>query len=889
MKPEPESAFENAMREALKPRARTYKVTIPDHIPHWAGVDGLMSSTMLDDRHHADPIFTPIFLAIFGTSGFTIFGTFITWASIASAIATTALTIGLQLLLMKPPKPDKVRQPLVQAIPPRFYGVGETRISGALMLWEAKGTVLFSVQAICGHPINAYKKFFLHDDQVTLTGDFVNAIGERYTDNRVGIYRRLGSVPGLGLPTFVSLFADADVWGADHRGDGQAFLGMTCLAPKQKDQRKVFPYGPPSLSTVAELALCWDFRDPDQDPDDPETWVFTRNPVVHLAWHECFNPFGSKRDYRKAILPVLDMWQEEADVCDEPISLAVGGTEPRYRSDGQATTDNDPKVFTNALLAAMDGWMCDRGDGALLIVAGKFREKYVATLTDADIVGHSIQYDVLPEEEINRLIPRFNYPATDYVETDTDFFEDTAAQLEAGRVLARNAEYDFVTEWRQARRLGKRDFARIREKIRGRLDLRLTGINAVYAPWVRLDTPKRLPALDGALFSNRRSVVNLMKGGFSMDVIKMPADIDAWNPATDEGSAPPIPAKPETTVINVPVIDTVQARVNGASVYLLVVIIDPDDESLTPMLRWRVKDTGSGSPSAWVTLSFPEEEPALGYITLATGAVPADTILEVQACFLGTSGQEGSGVWTEPPEEISTTIDTVAPLALTTFAVTGGSLHLGHAPLSFTTKNDPHLQNINIYRAPKGVTLNKATHFAFRIYGVPTSSTFAYVDGDNTPANLWPDPEFSGVAGVTYDTNWTHNAGTNEADHVSGSATSMSYTFDPTDGVVLRWFSEITAESSAGTGVEARMGGTTAVASTPFAGVGVHLGSLTTNSSNVNVGFLASTWVGSITRAGYIYETAACAPQGDWDYYACGENPSGVEGPTSGPLNIIIV
>lgn len=888
MKHEPMSAFEEAMREALKPRARTYKVTIPDQIPHpMMGVDGLMSSTMLDEQHQADPIFTPIFLAIFGTSGFTIFGTFVTWASIATAIATTALTIGLQLLLMKPPKPDKVRQPLVQAIPPRFYGVGEVRISGALMLWEAKGTVLFSVQAICGHPINAYKKFFLHDDQVTRTGVFVNQVGERYAENRVAIYDRVGSVPGLGLPEFVTLLADPDVWSADHRGDGQAFLGMTCLAPKQKDQRKRFPYGPPVLSTVAELALCWDFRDPDQDPDDPSTWVFTRNPVVHLAWHECFNPFGSKRDYRTAILPVLDMWQEEADVCDEPISLAVGGTEPRYRSDGQATTDNDPKVFTNALLAAMDGWMCDRGDGALLIVAGKFREKYVATLTDADIVGHSIQYDVLPEEEINRLIPRFNYPATDYVETDTDYFEDTAAQLEAGRVLARNAEYDFVTEWRQARRLGKRDFARIREKIRGRLDLRLTGINAVYAPWVRLDTPKRLPALDGALFSNRRAVVNLMKGGFSMDVIKMPADIDAWNPATDEGSAPPIPAKPDVDVINVPEIDTVQARVNGSSVYLLVVIIDPDDESLTPMLRWRVKDTGSGSPGAWTTLSYPEEEPELGYITLTTGAVPADTILEVQACFLGTMGQEGSGVWTEPPEEIDTTIDTVAPLALTAFAVTGGSVHMGHAPLSFTTANDPHLQNINIYRVPKGVTLNKATHFAYRLYGVPTNATFADVDGDDTRTNLLLTPDFAS------DTNWTKGAGFTisggKAHAAAGSASNMVQAYAFVAGTVYR--NSFLLSAVTGGNISGRFFGTTTA--TPVAMTGTNgrkFGAAAANAGNNQYAFNKdASFAGDIDEAYLYVETAECAPQGDWDYYACGENPSGIEGPTSGPLNIIIV
>ncbi len=79
---------------------------------------------------------------------------------------------------------------------------------------------------------------------------------------------------------------------------------------------------------------------------------------------------------------------------------------------------------TNAILAACDGWICERGDGALLLTVGKFRESRVATITDADIVGHQIQYGVLFEDEVNRLIPKFTYPATGYATSDTDYFED---------------------------------------------------------------------------------------------------------------------------------------------------------------------------------------------------------------------------------------------------------------------------------------------------------------------------------------------------------------------------------------------------------------------------------------------------------------------------------
>ncbi|MER8959295.1 hypothetical protein [Mesorhizobium sp. M0701] len=638
--------LEAAIREALKGRVISYS----------AGIGAFETTTTQEFLAsgwngeyqwpvHRDPIFTPIFTAILGAGGLGLTGTTLTTAvAIASAIATTAIVAGVQYLMMpKPPKPEDGRLPLTQPIPFRFWGVGEARLAGAMMLWETTDSKMYSVQAIVAQRINAYTGYYLHDDKVTLTGDEVDPTpGKgRYSKN-VFLYRRLGLVPETAIAEIVADMGAQDVWTADHRGDGQASVGMICGAVPQESFPKIFPYGKPLLSVVAEIALCWDFRDPLQDPEDDTTWTFTRNPIVQLAWHECFNPFGTKRDFRKAILPVLDMWQEEADVCDELVPRAVGGSERRYECGGFDTTEHDPKGGTNAILASCDGWMCMRGDGALLVVAGKFREKYVATLTDADIVGHTIQHDVLPEEEVNRFVPKFTYPATDYTTTDTDYFEDTPAQISAGRVLPQDGNYIWVQQWRQARRLGKREFARMREKKRGSLDVRFTGINAVYAPWVRLATPKRIPSLNGRLISNRRSVLSVQRGGFQMTFILMPADIDAWNPSTDEGAAPPIPVKPDSHGLPVPVIDTVVAVASAGSAYIRVAIIDPNRDDVTPMLRYRVVDSGGGVPGAWIEQKFPDPVPAAGLITMNTNAVPLEAQMEVQAAFIGSDGSYGA-------------------------------------------------------------------------------------------------------------------------------------------------------------------------------------------------------------------------------------------------------
>ncbi|MBO9631175.1 MAG: hypothetical protein J7516_17360, partial [Shinella sp.] len=523
---------------------KSYEDMSSEEVFHRVCVADFWETTAHYSRVQFDPILTPLFAGIFANAGIT--GSFFglglanTLGSLATAIVTTAVTTGLQMLLApKPPKPEDGKAPMTQAVPPCIWGVGTTRMAGAFMLWEAVGSKLYSVQAIAAHPITRYNRFWLHDDEVTIGVDgAVNNLNGRY-GGKTNIFTRLGAVPETPYAEFVADLATQSIWTTNHRGDGQASVALLAKTPKAKDYTSKFPYGIPRLTVEADLAKVWDFRDPAQSATNPATWTFSKNPILQLCWHWCFNEFGHLKDYTKAILPVLDMWIEEADICDEFVVLAGGGTERRYTCSGWDTTDREPKVGTNSILAACDGWICQRGDGALLVTVGKFRESRVVTLTDADILGHNVAYDTLPEEEINRLVPKFNYPDTDYSTSDTDFFEDVAAQLVAGRVLAEEMNLQWVTSWTQARRLAWREWQRIQQKIKGSLNVGLPGINAVYARWIRLATPVRLPKLNGSLIENRRAVIDLMKGGFSVDIVKHPSDIDNWTTAM-EGQKPPV-------------------------------------------------------------------------------------------------------------------------------------------------------------------------------------------------------------------------------------------------------------------------------------------------------------------------------------------------------------
>lgn len=849
----------------------------------------LYASTVLKSApvQSDDPILTPLFASYFASVGISgsFFGIGLANAlgSLATAIVTTAVSIGVQMLLApKPPKPEDGKVPVMQAIPPRYWVVGRRRVAGAYMLWEAKGAKLYSVQAIAGHKISAVNRYYLHDDEVTIDGSgWVQGLADlRYNNQTVLIGSRLGQATETAF-SFISDDLGAEgVWTTNHRGDGQASLGMVCLSPKAKYVQTIFPYGAPRLSVEVDGALVWDPRDEEQDPDDQDTWVWSRNAALIMLWHQCFNEFGHRRDYHKSILPVLERWVEEINVCDEDVPLAAGGTEKRYLCGGFDSADHDPKVGTNAILSACDGWLCERGDGALLFVVGKFRESLVETITDGDISGYQIQHDVLPEDECNRLVPKFTYPATDYSTSDTDFFEDTAAQLTAGRPLTQEADYTWCDQWRQARRLGIRDWRRLQAKIKGQVDVRLSGINAVYSRWVRFSTPLGLPTLHGQLVENRRSVISLMKGGFTMDFIKHPENIDSWVPSEDEGAQPPVPSKPNAADLDTPVIYSVIAYKSSGSVYLKVTVEDPDSDDLMLAIQYRVEDQG-GVPGEWVKQVFDDFTPSGGYVVVDTNPVPADETLQVQAAWVSTTNKYSE--WSAT-ETVETVIDPTAPKSLTSFTDATGGAHLGNAPLGFVTKSDAHLNRIALYRVPAGGTLNKTTHFVTRIGAAP-GTTFTYNDGD-TATSLLSNGGFASDTIWTKGTGWTIGSGV--ATHASGTVSTISQAVSMSAGVNYRYGFSITARSAGASLVQ--LIGSTTVSGTSYAAVGSYFGTLTAPASPTTFAIYGNSFfVGSDDNAYLFADSADHAPQGTWDYYAIPENISGKPGPQSGPLTITII
>ncbi|WP_312795538.1 hypothetical protein [Tianweitania sp.] len=682
-----------------------------------------MSRLSLSRRHfgsttsfHSDVVHDPISGLII--AGLTKVGFSTAAASIIGSLAVTAVVAGIQYAMTpKPPKPENGRQPLQQAIPNARWAVGRCRQGGAYMLWTAKGSYLYGVQALVGHRSRSINRYWIGDDEVVVDGQGKVLPG---SDGRYGksgkpvmdLHSRIGNVPEVPYPFLVEALAANDVWTAAHRLDGTTSLAWQAKSVGSDDYQKTYPGQKPVVSAEGDWALVWDFRNPAQDPNNPATWGWSDNSVLILAWHLCFNPFGERKDYRRAILPVVGQWWEEADVCDELVACADGSTERRYTCAGWDTTENGPKGGTNAILASFDGWMAERGDGAILVVAGKFREKYVTTLTDADITGARIENDVLPDEEVNRLTPKFNYPDTGYTTQDADFWEDVDAQNAIGRIMPDEADYRFVTKWRQARRLSWREFRRVRQKQRGQIYSAISGINAVWNRWVRLQAPKRLPRLNNVLVENRRSRISILQGGFQIDFVRHPADIDTWTPAM-EGKKPPVPLKPTDGAASVPnVVSVVPVPQNG-SVTLRATIADPGRDDLGAVLLWRLKDQGGGVPGAWVEQVVPSIAKG-GNVVIQSGPVPPDTMLQVQVMY-----RYPSGIRSDPkpdvPIEVATTADVLPPGKVTNLKAQSQDTKVY---LSFNAPNSGNYRSATIYRGSTDVEANAVLRGT--VYGPPS-------------------------------------------------------------------------------------------------------------------------------------------------------------------------
>lgn len=401
-------------------------------------------------------------------SAFSLFGTSFA-AGTASAYFATQFTTSLVLgavsqALSKTPSGGINSGSTITSrgpLSPHQVIYGRTRVGGNIVYMEGTNgnRYLHVVVAIAGHEIDAIEKYYFNDEEVSINGSG-NVTAGSYA-NRVRIQSKLGADNQTAFSDLVA--ESASLWTSNHRLRGRALVYIRL----EYDQDK-FPNGMPNFSFQVRGKKVYDPRS--------ATTVWSSNPALCIADYLTNTRYGLGCVYANEIDETALI--AAANVCDEDVSLAGGGTENRYELHGAILTSGTPEDIINQMLTSMAGkavWT----SGKWRILAGAY---YTPTLTfDEDDLraGFTVQSLVSRRENFNCIKGVFVSAEDKYVSVDfPPLISNTFIALDNGETVFKNITLPFTTSVTMAQRLSKIELLKARQQITLTLPLKLQGLKA---------------------------------------------------------------------------------------------------------------------------------------------------------------------------------------------------------------------------------------------------------------------------------------------------------------------------------------------------------------------------------------------------------------------------
>lgn len=301
-----------------------------------------------------------------------------------------------------------------------------------------------AIHTLACHEINAVTKLFINNIEVTFGASPDPRWGTGRWSNKVFMDYEIGTDDQLANGDLVNQLPT--VWTTEHRQRGHAYAYLITVYDKN-----LFAEGDPEISFLVEGKPCYDPR--------TGTTYYTRNSAL-IAADFLMNPhFGFRIPSAKIDMAALST---AADICDEDVSLAAGGTEKRYRCDGVADTSQSPDEILSQILMTMDGDVVNTG-GIYKIFAAAYRTP-VMTLTEEHLRGTlKIRTRLNRRETFNCVRGTYVSPAADYNETDFPLIRNSTYITEDGEERVADLALNFVLSPGQAQRLGKIALERTRQ------------------------------------------------------------------------------------------------------------------------------------------------------------------------------------------------------------------------------------------------------------------------------------------------------------------------------------------------------------------------------------------------------------------------------------------
>lgn len=574
-----------------------------------------------------------IFTAITGfVAGF--FGISLVAAGVVTNLVIGAALTGLSMLFG--PKPPRLaQQPTPQAsatfnqsTAPRIRGYGRAKLGGTRAFWDSRNGALYQAVMMHSGEIDHIEQWFVGDQAVTVNsfGVVEQAPFAGPGGNYVLISSSLGTSGQAANPQLTNAFPD--VWTNEHRLRGIAyFVTQFSSAPPDAFSR-IFPesFNTP-VRAVCRLTRVY-------DPRNGNT-VWSDNPALCILDY-LTHPDG----YRRSVDDIdLNSFTLFANVCDELVPLASGGSEKRYRLWGIYNLNEDPQDVLFRMRATCDAEFYQTPEGKIAIRGGKWDVPTV-TISDRDILAHRMEQGNNRFSAFNELKILYTSPIHDYQTMEAPTWADFADQAERG-VIVDDLALDMVPSATQARRLAKIHIAKSNPRWRGKIITNLNGLNALGERIIRVVIPEL--QIDDAFHVVGFSIAPDLTS-VEITIAEIGEAAYTWT-TTEEAENAPIPQDTRPDIdFPIPVIETVEQLFDTFTVRLAVEDPGRDDLQLEAQIR-------EGAGGIWVA-------------TLAEGGTreaiapsrPAGTN-QVRARWIGP--QNTAGAWsaiesvevTDPPPE----------------------------------------------------------------------------------------------------------------------------------------------------------------------------------------------------------------------------------------------
>ena len=390
----------------------------------------------------------------------------------ATTIGSFALRLGASLalsavsrLLMPKPKGPELRPRTLSArqpVAPREIVYGFVRKGGVFVFMHSTGDrdqFLHLAIVLAAHPVQSIGTVYFDGvPAIEADGTPVN----RWSSYIAQVEKALGNQTGNPFP---QLSAATDIWTGAHQ-----LRGCAAIAMRLEYNADAFPTGIPAISV--DIAGKNDIL-------DPRTGIrgYSANPALNLADYMSLADYGLNAQIGSDTGIDTASLIEAANICDEQVPLAGGGTEARYTCNGVLPLSTTPRDAIQTMLTAMAGQAVYRGS-RWFILAGAYRAPQTSFGPgDFDERGVQIATRVTMRENFNGVRGQFVSPENDWQPDDFPAYRSAVYLAEdGGEERWKDITLPFTTSASMAQRLAKIEL----EKTRRQMSVSFSGKLQLY-------------------------------------------------------------------------------------------------------------------------------------------------------------------------------------------------------------------------------------------------------------------------------------------------------------------------------------------------------------------------------------------------------------------------